>query len=66
MSEIGTGVQNATCIRNAVARAGYRAAFTTRSSAVLPASAPLLLPRIRYDVSEAPAGVVRRIRAAGG
>lgn len=53
-------------VLNAVTRAGYRAAFTTRPSAVLSASTPLLLPRIHYDISEAPAGVVRRIRAAGG
>jgi peptidoglycan/xylan/chitin deacetylase (PgdA/CDA1 family) len=53
-------------VLSAVARAGYRAAFTTRPSAYLSASSPLLLPRIRYAVGEAPASVVRRIRAAGG
>jgi peptidoglycan/xylan/chitin deacetylase (PgdA/CDA1 family) len=53
-------------VLNAVARAGYRAAFTTRPSAQLAASAALQLPRIRYDINEAPAGVVRRIHLAGG
>jgi peptidoglycan/xylan/chitin deacetylase (PgdA/CDA1 family) len=53
-------------VLNAVSRAGYRAAFTTRPWAVLTASSPLLWPRIRYDAREAPATVVHRIRAAGG
>jgi len=53
-------------VLNAVARAGYRAAFTTRPSALLAAGAALQLPRLRYDINEAPAGVVRRIKAAGG
>jgi peptidoglycan/xylan/chitin deacetylase (PgdA/CDA1 family) len=50
----------------AAARFGYRAGFTTRSSAVLSPTTPFALPRIRYDPSEAPATVLRRIRAAGG
>jgi peptidoglycan/xylan/chitin deacetylase (PgdA/CDA1 family) len=49
-----------------VARSGYRAAFTTRPSARLTANSPYTLPRIRYDASEAPSNVLRRIRAAGG
>jgi peptidoglycan/xylan/chitin deacetylase (PgdA/CDA1 family) len=53
-------------VLDAVARFGYRAAFTTRLSAVLPATSPYTLPRIRYDPSDAPAAVLRRIRAAGG
>jgi peptidoglycan/xylan/chitin deacetylase (PgdA/CDA1 family) len=53
-------------VLNAVARAGYRAAFTTRPSALLAPAAALQLPRIRYDINEAPANVVRRIKAAGG
>jgi peptidoglycan/xylan/chitin deacetylase (PgdA/CDA1 family) len=51
---------------DAVARTGYRAAFTTRASARLTASTPFTLPRIRYDASEVPLAVIRRIRAAGG
>jgi peptidoglycan/xylan/chitin deacetylase (PgdA/CDA1 family) len=51
---------------NAVARAGYRAAFTTRPSALLAASAALQLPRIRYDINESPAAVARRLKQAGG
>jgi len=50
----------------AVERAGYRGAFTTRPSAILSATSPLMWPRIRYDVNEAPASVLRRIVAAGG
>lgn len=53
-------------VLNGVMRAGYRAAFTTRSSALLNVSNPLLLPRIRYDVGEAASGILRRIRIAGG
>ena len=53
-------------VLNAVSRAGYRAAFTTRPSAVLSAVSPLLWPRIRYDPREAPATVLQRIRAAAG
>jgi peptidoglycan/xylan/chitin deacetylase (PgdA/CDA1 family) len=53
-------------VLNAVARAGYRAAFTTRPSALLAPAAALQLPRIRYDVNEAPANVLRRLKAAGG
>jgi peptidoglycan/xylan/chitin deacetylase (PgdA/CDA1 family) len=48
----------------ATAQAGYRAAFTTRASGFLSPSQPLLLPRIRYDASEAVATVVRRITSA--
>lgn len=50
----------------AVRSFGYRAAFTTRASAVLPVSAPFALPRIRYDPSEGAAAVLRRIKAIGG
>jgi peptidoglycan/xylan/chitin deacetylase (PgdA/CDA1 family) len=53
-------------VLNGIARAGYRAAFTTRPSALLSASNPLLLPRIRYEVGEPPATILRRIRGAGG
>jgi peptidoglycan/xylan/chitin deacetylase (PgdA/CDA1 family) len=59
------GASDATVL-DAVAHAGYRAAFTTRAAAVLSASAPFSLPRIRYDPAEAPLAIVRRIRAAGG
>jgi peptidoglycan/xylan/chitin deacetylase (PgdA/CDA1 family) len=48
----------------ATAQAGYRAAFTTRASGTLSPNQPLLLPRIRYDVSEAAATVVGRITSA--
>jgi peptidoglycan/xylan/chitin deacetylase (PgdA/CDA1 family) len=51
-------------VLGATAQAGYRAAFTTRPSTTLRPDQPLLLPRIRYDVSEPPAAVVRRIRAS--
>ncbi len=53
-------------VLDAVSRAGYRAAFTTRMSAALSYSAPYALPRIHYDLGELPASVLRRIRAAGG
>jgi peptidoglycan/xylan/chitin deacetylase (PgdA/CDA1 family) len=59
------GAFDATAL-DAVARFGYRGAFTTRPSAVLTAGSPFTLPRIRYDPSESPLAVVRRIRAAGG
>jgi hypothetical protein len=49
----------------AVTQAGYRAAFTTRPSAVLRPDQPLLLPRIEYVVGESAASVARRVRAAG-
>ena len=49
----------------AATQAGYRAAFTTRSSAVLRPDQPLLLPRIEYVASESAAKVARRIQAAG-
>jgi peptidoglycan/xylan/chitin deacetylase (PgdA/CDA1 family) len=51
---------------DAVRRFGYRAAFTTRASAVLTANSPFTLPRIRYDPSEAPSTVLRRIHSVGG
>jgi peptidoglycan/xylan/chitin deacetylase (PgdA/CDA1 family) len=59
------GAYDATVV-DTVSRAGYRAAFTTRASARLTASTPYSLPRIRYDPSEAPLAVIRRIRASGG
>jgi peptidoglycan/xylan/chitin deacetylase (PgdA/CDA1 family) len=59
------GAYDATVV-DAVARFGFRAAFTTRAAALLAASAPYTLPRIRYDPAEAPLTVVRRIHAAGG
>ena len=59
------GAYDATVV-DGVARTGYRAAFTTRASARLTASTPYTLPRIRYDPSEAPLAVIRRIRASGG
>jgi peptidoglycan/xylan/chitin deacetylase (PgdA/CDA1 family) len=46
----------------ATAQAGYRAAFTTRPGTTLRPDQALLLPRIRYDASEAPGSVVRRLR----
>jgi peptidoglycan/xylan/chitin deacetylase (PgdA/CDA1 family) len=48
----------------ATAQAGYRAAFTTRPSATLRPEQPLLLPRVAYNLGEAAATVVRRIRAS--
>lgn len=59
------GASDATVL-DAVARSAYRAAFTTRTSAVLNAGSPYSLPRIRYDPAEPPAVVLRRIHAAGG
>jgi len=47
----------------ATAQAGYRAAFTTRPSAVLRADQPLLLPRIRYDTTEALGAILGRLRS---
>ena len=49
----------------ATTQAGYRAAFSTRPSAVLRPDQPLQLPRIRYDPRESAATVVRRMQAAG-
>jgi peptidoglycan/xylan/chitin deacetylase (PgdA/CDA1 family) len=49
----------------AVAQAGFRAAFTTRASAVLRPEQPLLLPRVEYSVGESAAAVARRVQAAG-
>ncbi|HEV7665835.1 MAG TPA: polysaccharide deacetylase family protein [Chloroflexota bacterium] len=60
-----SGAFDATVLE-AAARFGYRAGFTTRSSAVLNPATPYALPRIRYDPSELPATVVRRIRGLGG
>jgi peptidoglycan/xylan/chitin deacetylase (PgdA/CDA1 family) len=57
------GAVNQTVL-GATARAGYRAAFTTRVSGLLRAEQPLLLPRIRYDGSEAVATVIKRILSA--
>jgi peptidoglycan/xylan/chitin deacetylase (PgdA/CDA1 family) len=53
-------------VLDGVTRVGYRAAFTTRMSALLSYSAPYALPRIHYDLGESPITVLRRIRAAGG
>jgi len=53
-------------VMDTVARIKYRAAFTTRPSAYLSASNPFSLPRFRFDPSEAPLSVLRRIRAGGG
>jgi peptidoglycan/xylan/chitin deacetylase (PgdA/CDA1 family) len=53
-------------VLDAVTRFGFRAAFTTRFSALLTYSSPYTLPRIHYDPGEAVATVLRRIRAAGG
>jgi peptidoglycan/xylan/chitin deacetylase (PgdA/CDA1 family) len=52
-------------VMDSVAHLKYRAAFTTRPSAYLSASNPFSLPRFRFDPSEAPLTVVRRIRAGG-
>jgi peptidoglycan/xylan/chitin deacetylase (PgdA/CDA1 family) len=60
-----SGAYDATVL-DAVARFGFRGAFTTRASAVLNFRSPYALPRIRYDPGEAVATVLRRIRAAGG
>jgi peptidoglycan/xylan/chitin deacetylase (PgdA/CDA1 family) len=53
-------------VLDTVARFGFRAAFTTRPSALLNYRSPYTLPRIRYDPAEAPATVIARIKAAGG
>jgi peptidoglycan/xylan/chitin deacetylase (PgdA/CDA1 family) len=53
-------------VLDAVSRFGYRAAFTTRPSAVLTADRPFTLPRILYNPGEPAASVLRRIHAAGG
>lgn len=60
-----SGAYDATVL-DAVARFGFRGAFTTRPSASLNFRSPYTLPRIRFDPSEVPGVVVRRIRAAGG
>lgn len=60
-----SGAYDATVL-DAVARFGFRGAFTTRASAVLNFRSPYALPRIRYDPGEAVSTVLRRIRAAGG
>jgi peptidoglycan/xylan/chitin deacetylase (PgdA/CDA1 family) len=49
----------------AVTEAGYRAAFTTRASALLRPDQPLLLPRIEYIPSESSAAVANRVLSAG-
>jgi peptidoglycan/xylan/chitin deacetylase (PgdA/CDA1 family) len=48
-----------------VTQAGYRAAFTTRVSAILRPDQPLLLPRIEYSPGESPAAVARRVQSTG-
>jgi peptidoglycan/xylan/chitin deacetylase (PgdA/CDA1 family) len=53
-------------VLDAVASFGFRAGFTTRASGVLNYRTPYVLPRIRYDASEAVGAVLTRIRAAGG
>ncbi|HEY1296634.1 MAG TPA: polysaccharide deacetylase family protein [Chloroflexota bacterium] len=52
-------------VLSAVIQAGYRAAFTTRPSAVLRPEQPLVLPRIEYIAGESPAVVAGRVQAAG-
>jgi peptidoglycan/xylan/chitin deacetylase (PgdA/CDA1 family) len=59
------GAYDATVL-DAVTRFGFRAAFTTRASAVLNYRSPYTLPRIEYQPSEAASTVIRRIKAAGG
>ncbi len=58
------GAVNQTVV-DGVTQAGYRAAFTTRASAVLRPEQPLLLPRIEYVVGESGASVAQRVQAAG-
>lgn len=60
-----SGLYDATVLAT-VAQFGFRAAFTTRASAVLNYRSPYTLPRIRYDASEPVGNVLARIRAAGG
>jgi peptidoglycan/xylan/chitin deacetylase (PgdA/CDA1 family) len=60
-----SGAYDATVL-DAVARFGFRAAFTTRASALLNYRSPFTLPRIRYDPGEAVGSIIARIRAAGG
>jgi peptidoglycan/xylan/chitin deacetylase (PgdA/CDA1 family) len=45
----------------ATAQAGYRAAFTTRPGTTLRPDQALVLPRIRYDATEAASSVVQRL-----
>jgi peptidoglycan/xylan/chitin deacetylase (PgdA/CDA1 family) len=59
------GAYDATVL-DTVARFGFRAGFSTGSSAVLNYRSPYTLPRIRYDASEPVTAVLARIRAAGG
>jgi peptidoglycan/xylan/chitin deacetylase (PgdA/CDA1 family) len=60
-----SGAYDATVL-DAMTRFGFRGGFTTRSSALLNFRSPYTLPRIRYDASETPSAVLRRVRAAGG
>jgi len=60
-----SGAYDATVL-DAVTRFGFRGGFTTRPAAVLNYRTPYVLPRIRYDPSEAVATVIGRLRAAGG
>jgi len=52
-------------VLSAVIQAGYRAAFTTRPSALLRPDQALLLPRIEYTAGESPGAVASRVQAAG-
>ncbi len=58
------GAVNQTVVAGAT-QAGYRAAFTTRASAVLRPEQPFLLPRVEYTVGESAAAVAQRVQAAG-
>jgi peptidoglycan/xylan/chitin deacetylase (PgdA/CDA1 family) len=60
-----SGAYDATVL-DAVARFGFRGAFTTRASATLNYRSPYTLPRIRYTPSEEASAVIARIKAAGG
>jgi len=51
-------------VLDATAQAGYRAAFTTRSSVTLEPGQALQLPRIRYDPAQPASAVIARIVAA--
>jgi peptidoglycan/xylan/chitin deacetylase (PgdA/CDA1 family) len=58
------GAVNQTVVAG-VTQAGYRAAFTTRPSAVLRPDQALVLPRVEYAVGESGASVARRLQADG-